>query len=318
MTASLATVLDVLLAVGLLAAAGIALFWRRRSAAVVMFLVFGLLLAIVWARLDAPDIALAEAVIGAGVTCALLLGAIAGERESGTSETTGRVLPVLGAGLAVLVAVVLARAVITVADGRGSTVGLGPLVSARLEDSGVDHPVTAVLLNFRSYDTLLEIGVVVVAVLAALSLQPRESLRAVALPPRASPVPDGLVRILVPVALLLTGWLLVAGSTRPGGAFQAGALLAGVLILLRLTGYAGVPTGRWSRPALLVGLAAFLALAFATAALGQTWLELDVRWAGTVILAIEAALTVSIGVTLATLFVANEPAMTRSELERSG
>ena len=45
--------------------------------AVVMFIVFGLLLTLAWARLDAPDIALAEAAIGAGLTGALLLDAVA-------------------------------------------------------------------------------------------------------------------------------------------------------------------------------------------------------------------------------------------------
>lgn len=40
---------------------------------VVLFIVFGLLLALVWVRLQAPDVALAEAAIGAGITGALLL-----------------------------------------------------------------------------------------------------------------------------------------------------------------------------------------------------------------------------------------------------
>jgi uncharacterized MnhB-related membrane protein len=45
--------------------------------AIVMFIVFGLLLALVWARLEAPDVALAEAAIGAGLTGALLLTTVA-------------------------------------------------------------------------------------------------------------------------------------------------------------------------------------------------------------------------------------------------
>ena len=44
---------------------------------VVLFVGFGLTLALVWVRLDAPDIALAEAAIGAGPTGALLLAALA-------------------------------------------------------------------------------------------------------------------------------------------------------------------------------------------------------------------------------------------------
>ena len=45
--------------------------------AVVLFIAFGLVLAIAWIRLSAPDIALAEAIIGAGITGALLLAALA-------------------------------------------------------------------------------------------------------------------------------------------------------------------------------------------------------------------------------------------------
>ncbi len=37
--------------------------------------------------------------------------------------------------------------------------GLNEAVASNLENSGVSNPVTAVLLNFRGYDTLLEMGV---------------------------------------------------------------------------------------------------------------------------------------------------------------
>lgn len=44
---------------------------------IVLYVVFGLLMALAWARLQAPDIALAEAAIGAGLTGALLLSTLA-------------------------------------------------------------------------------------------------------------------------------------------------------------------------------------------------------------------------------------------------
>ncbi|MEA5076371.1 MAG: DUF4040 domain-containing protein [Coriobacteriia bacterium] len=43
---------------------------------VVMFVVFGLFMALAWIRLGSPDVALAEAAIGAGVTGVLLLDAV--------------------------------------------------------------------------------------------------------------------------------------------------------------------------------------------------------------------------------------------------
>lgn len=45
--------------------------------AIVLFIAFGLLMALTWVRLNAPDIALAEVAIGAGLTGALLLAALA-------------------------------------------------------------------------------------------------------------------------------------------------------------------------------------------------------------------------------------------------
>jgi uncharacterized MnhB-related membrane protein len=66
---------------GLLA---LALFWAAWQSlalpdlfrAVVRFIVFGLLMALAWARLSAPDVALYEVVCGAGLTGILLLDAL--------------------------------------------------------------------------------------------------------------------------------------------------------------------------------------------------------------------------------------------------
>ena len=56
--------------------------WRALSVpdlfrAVVLFIVFGVGMTLAWVRLGAPDVALAEAAIGAGLTGALLLDALA-------------------------------------------------------------------------------------------------------------------------------------------------------------------------------------------------------------------------------------------------
>lgn len=64
----------------LLAATLVWLAWRLLSTAdlftaIVLFITFGLLLVLAWVRLSAPDIALAEAAIGTGLTGALLLDA---------------------------------------------------------------------------------------------------------------------------------------------------------------------------------------------------------------------------------------------------
>lgn len=73
---SLSIALDAALIATLLWIAGASLTSRNLFRAVVLFVVFGLLLSLAWARLHAPDVALAEAAIGAGLTGALMLDSI--------------------------------------------------------------------------------------------------------------------------------------------------------------------------------------------------------------------------------------------------
>lgn len=61
---------------------------RRAGAAVAAFIALGAVMALAWARLRAPDVALAEAALGAGLTGALLLRhlALTGEDRDGDGE----------------------------------------------------------------------------------------------------------------------------------------------------------------------------------------------------------------------------------------
>lgn len=72
------TFIDLTLLALIVALAWGALHSRDLLRGVVAFIAFGLLVALAWVRLRAPDIALAEAAVGAGLTGALLLTALAG------------------------------------------------------------------------------------------------------------------------------------------------------------------------------------------------------------------------------------------------
>lgn len=66
---------DLLLAASLLWTGWRSLSVDRLDRALILFIAFGLLMALAWARLSAPDLGLAEVAIGAGLTGALLLDA---------------------------------------------------------------------------------------------------------------------------------------------------------------------------------------------------------------------------------------------------
>lgn len=184
-------------------------------------------------------------------------------------------------------------------------VGLRAAVDATLADSGVTHPVTAVLLNFRAYDTLLEIAVLLLALTATWSLH--AELPAAPEPP-IGPVQEMLVRALLPLMLLIAGHLLWVGSKAPGGAFQAGAVLAAGGVLLRLSLR---PLPAWHHPAryraiATLGLVVFIAVGVATMPDAHLLTYRGER-AALLIFAIEAAAALSIGAILAALFVRRPP-----------
>lgn len=175
-------------------------------------------------------------------------------------------------------------------------------VAANMAASGVVHPVTAVLLNFRGYDTLLEVAVLLLALIAILSCGVDDAGDRPH-PVTVNPVLQTLARLAAPLMIAVAVYLLWTGAFRPGGAFQAGAILAAAAVLLHLTLL--LPGWRSPSLALRCGLTAgfLIFLSVAAALLSQgALLQYPPEHAGILILLIEAGLTISLGLILAGLF----------------
>lgn len=198
-----------------------------------------------------------------------------------------------------------------------SAPGLSSLVHQNLHVSGVESAVTAVLLNFRSYDTMLEVGVLLLAVAGALSLHPGErespaATESMGSGPEPSPMLQWFAPFMVPVAFVIAGYLWWAGSTIPGGAFQGGTVLGAALVLLLLSGSSVSlrPEAAATRLWLAGGLMLFLLAGITPLGTGAAVLQWPVMWSGPLIVLIEAGLTLSIGACLAVLAIgvpANAP-----------
>ncbi len=305
-------IFDSLIGLGLLWLTWKALTTPDLFKAIVLFITFGLLLTLAWVRLDAPDIALAEAAIGAGLTGALLLAALAKLRSTNplikVVEPSIKQKPKVSsiqwgpAVVSLLVAVGLGNAVLSLPS---YAPGLSLEVSEKLDSSGVSNPVTAVMLNFRGYDTLLEMIVLLVALVGVWSIGSLAKSRE----DRPDIVLDNLSRFLTPLLILVAAYLLWIGAHAPGGAFQAGSVLgaAGVLLLLtgwRLqAGFSALPL----RLLLVAGSGTFVAMAVFTLLVEGQLLKFPIMQAGIFILLIETAATISIGITLAALFLGGNP-----------
>jgi len=99
-----------------------------------------------------------------------------------------------------------------------------------VEETGATNRVASVYLNYRLYDSILEILVFFVAVLGVryyLGGRERTSLPSLA----ESEVVGTSAALLLPLALLLGVYLAALGHLSPGGGFGAGVIMASGLLL---------------------------------------------------------------------------------------
>ncbi len=307
--------IDVLLAILAIYLALQSLLAPRLSQSVFLFFAFGLVLALAWSRLGAVDVAIAEASIAAGFFGVLLIDALRDFSSTDSKKQENlktnrsyqpvgnlnyRLLPkialALGLGLFLLISF---EAIWKIPDGGG----LAAVAEAMLTQSGVEHPVTAVLLNYRGYDTWLEIGVILMGLLAIFAIGGKE---ACSNPSTAAkdPLLKQVILFFAPVLFLFGSFLLYIGKTGPGGAFQAAVLWGAMGILLHLGGWPILALiSPWLNKLILtVGLGFFLVLGFFFIAGGGALFEYPVAQAGLLILIVETLAAFSIAATLTTIF----------------
>jgi multisubunit Na+/H+ antiporter MnhB subunit len=279
---------------------------RQAFTAVVAFVVYGFLMAIVWVELSAVDVALTEAAIGSGLTGTLLLGAAARLRRAETQsavERPGQILRLVAALLSATVAAALAAAVLSMRD---PALTLAPAAAANAAATGLSNPVANVLMAFRAMDTMLEKVVLLIALVGVWSLTP-DHLWGGRPGPRHRADPYGglafLARVLPPIGVIIGIYVVWAGASRPGGAFQGGTLLAAMWLLVMRAGLADVPptNRRWPRLLLIAGPAVFLVVGLAGLWLGDAFLAYPAAYAKPIIVAIEVPMTLTIAVTLVLL-----------------
>lgn len=307
--------IDILLAILAIYLAVKTLLAPRLAQSLFFFFAFGLALALVWTRLNAIDVAIAEVAISAGFLSVLLIDALRDfspttSKESEnivkvkdpipSDETKYPLIPTLAVGLGLgLFLVIALEAIWKTPDGGGLTAA----AKSMLPESGVENPVTAVLLNYRSYDTWLEIAVILLGLLAIFANGGREVYRKPSVVDK-DPLLRQVILFFAPILFMFGAFLLYIGKTGPGGAFQAAVLWGAMGILLHMGGWPVFAMIRhWLRQLILtVGLGAFIVLGFLFMAGGGALFEYPPAYAGTFILIVETLAALSIAAALTAIF----------------
>lgn len=278
---------------------------RTSFAAIAGYVALGLLLALAWLRLGAPDVALTAVAVG-GLGGVLLIGAA---RQLGTRDAAAadqRPSGAVRAAAALLAAGVAAGLAAAVLALPATAPTLAPDALRELPKTGLGNPVTGALIAFRAIDTLAEKVVLLLALVGVWSLAPDRSWAG--RPASRYPLdPDGvlafLVRLLAPIGVLFGCYILWVSSEAPGGAFQGGAILAAMWLAARMAGLTDAPAlrRRWLRWALAVGPLVFFAAGLAGPVLAGAFLAWPVDFAKPLIVAVEIPLTLSIAAALGLL-----------------
>lgn len=145
---------------------------RNLFAVVVLAGVYSFLMATALVALDAVDVAMTEASVGAGISTVLLLGALV---LCGAEEAKPLRRPWLPLAVAIVIAGALAYGTLGLPAFSDPAAPIHVHVVPRylneaLRETGVPNVVTAVLASYRGYDTLGETTVVFTAGVGVIAL----------------------------------------------------------------------------------------------------------------------------------------------------
>ncbi|CDI02594.1 pH adaptation potassium efflux system transmembrane protein [Candidatus Competibacter denitrificans Run_A_D11] len=224
-------------ALGLLAAlTGVVVLHRQRLVALILIGAVGLVMALIFVKFSAPDLALTQLAVEM-VTVVLLLLALYflpphSPIESTMTQRSGHgILAVAGGvGAAALTWAVLTRPYDSITDF---------FLANSVAGGGGTNVVNVILVDFRGYDTLGEITVLALAALGIYALLEGLRLDGPVDDPKGQPwdadvhpaIMAALARLLLPLALLVSAFIFLRGHNLPGGGFIAGLLTAAALIV---------------------------------------------------------------------------------------
>jgi multisubunit Na+/H+ antiporter MnhB subunit len=106
------------------------------------------------------------------------------------------------------------------------------VVENAMKHHEITHNVTAILLDFRSLDTLFEVAVILLALIGIKAISPYYRYKPQSFEMMMT---NTYVALVFPILVITALYILNSGTYQSGGAFAAAALLAGGFIIIRLT-----------------------------------------------------------------------------------
>lgn len=151
---------------------------RDLISVVVLLGIYSFLMASVMMVLDAVDVAMTEAAVGAGVSTVLMLGTLYLTKIEEARPVHSVLLPIFVAGATAAILIWATAGMPPFGSPDVPVIAAGPDYLARsVAETGIPNVVTSVLASYRGFDTLGETVVVFTAGIGVLLLLKRSSGR---------------------------------------------------------------------------------------------------------------------------------------------
>jgi multicomponent Na+:H+ antiporter subunit B len=147
---------------------------RDLISVVVLLGIYSFLMATVMVVLDAVDVAMTEASVGAGISTVLMLGTLHLTRIEEARPVHSVLLPLFAAGATAAVLLWATPEMPPFGSPDVPVVAAGPdYLSRSVPETGIPNVVTSTLASYRGYDTLGETTVIFIAGIGVLLLLKR-------------------------------------------------------------------------------------------------------------------------------------------------
>jgi len=205
--------------------------YKQRLLAVLLVGGVGLMVAMTFVFLSAPDLALTQLLVEMVTLVLMLLGMnylpaqSVSERSALRRWRDAAIALVAGLGMAALAYTAMTLPPNTMA---------GEMVARALPEAYGSNVVNVILVDFRGFDTFGEITVFGIAALVVHAMLRRSRMAPEQImpgPPIKLPVPADLAQIMFPLTLTVSIFLFLRGHNAPGGGFIAGLVLAVPLLI---------------------------------------------------------------------------------------
>ncbi|GAB3065757.1 monovalent cation/H+ antiporter subunit A [Stenotrophomonas tumulicola] len=205
--------------------------YKQRLLAVLLVGGVGLMVALTFVFLSAPDLALTQLLVEMVTLVLMLLGMNYLPAQSVTERSRAR--KYRDAAIALVAGVGIAALAYTAMTLPPNTMA-GELLARALPEAYGSNVVNVILVDFRGFDTFGEITVFGIAALVVHAMLRRSRMapeQVMPGPPIKLPVPADLAQIMFPLTLTVSIFLFLRGHNAPGGGFIAGLMLAVPLLI---------------------------------------------------------------------------------------